>query len=336
MGCALTTSGGVRCWGNNERGQLGDGTTTVRYAPVDVLDLNSGVSAVKTNGLHTCAIVWGGLVKCWGYNATGELGDGTTTTRLAPVAVTGLGSGVVAIAVGAKHSCAVTSSGGVKCWGDNSIYQLHDGTSVARPTPVDVAGLPSGVVDITAGAGGTCALMTNGGVKCWGYSFCGRNVDCMMLRTSPGDVSGLVSSVGALESRIDGEIFRIAQTCGLVNGGVVCWGDEFRGLVAGTDGAFTSSKGPFFRFARGFDYSCALTGTGGVKCAGSNFYGELGNGSVSVGQAGWDAAASRVLSDVTGLTRGVIAISASGSSTCALTSVGRIFCWGTSTHSGVY
>ena len=156
-----------------------------------------------------------------------------------------------------------------------------------------------------------------------------------MLRTSPGDVSGLVSSVGALESRIDGEIFRIAQTCGLVNGGVVCWGDEFRGLVAGTDGAFTSSKGPFFRFARGFDYSCALTGTGGVKCAGSNFYGELGNGSVSVGQAGWDAAASRVLSDVTGLTRGVIAISASGSSTCALTSVGRIFCWGTSTHSGV-
>lgn len=328
MGCALTTSGGAKCWGANDRGQLGDGTTVVRYAPVDVLGLNSGVSAIQTSGLHTCAIVWGGLVKCWGYNGSGQLGDGTTNTQLAPVAVADLGSGVVAIALGAHHTCAVTSSGGVKCWGDNSTYQLHDGTSSLRKTPVNVGGLSSGVVGITAGGGSTCALMNNGGVKCWGYTFCRLNLRLCTGNqlTSPGDVTGLVGSVSAMASQADTNPSVWHPICGLGNGGVVCWGDEYRGLVAYSY-LFSASAGPFSRVARGYEHSCALTGTGGVKCAGSNWSGQLGNG-YSTGE-------SNVPSDVTGLTSGAIAISAEGRSTCALTSVGRVLCWGTSTHSAV-
>ena len=85
--CVLLKTGGVKCWGDNSHGQLGDGTTANRNAPVDVVGLTSGVTAAVAGGDHTCAMVNGGVVKCWGANANGELGDGTTTDRNTPVAV---------------------------------------------------------------------------------------------------------------------------------------------------------------------------------------------------------------------------------------------------------
>jgi hypothetical protein len=85
--CARTTEGGVKCWGWNFYGQLGDGTTTKRHRPVNVSGLVSGVSAITAGGAHTCARTAGGGVKCWGDNEYGQLGDGTTTTRLTPVNV---------------------------------------------------------------------------------------------------------------------------------------------------------------------------------------------------------------------------------------------------------
>ncbi len=150
--CALTSSGGVKCWGRNIQGQLGDGTTTDSPTPVDVSELSSGVSAITAGGAHTCALTSSGGVKCWGN------GYGLTSAE-----VNGLSSGVSAIVAGGSHTCALTSGGGVKCWGDNQIGELGDGTTTNSPTPVEVSGLSSGVSAIEAGGSHTCALTSTVG-----------------------------------------------------------------------------------------------------------------------------------------------------------------------------
>ncbi len=139
--CALTAAGGVRCWGDNFFGQLGDGTTTERHTPVDVTGLTSGVAAVSAGARHTCAVTTASGLKCWGRNLFGQLGDGTTTERHTPVDVTGLTSGVAAVSAGGLHTCAVTTAGGLKCWGRNITGPVGDGTTTDRHERVDVGSL---------------------------------------------------------------------------------------------------------------------------------------------------------------------------------------------------
>lgn len=230
--CALTILGGVKCWGSNQWGELGIGFFTgVFPTPLDVVGLSSGIVAISTGGNQTCALTSGASAKCWGYNNFGQLGDGSTTDRAVPVDVLGLGSGVVAVSAGASATCALTSLGGVKCWGSNAFGGLGDGTTVDKSTPVDVLGLSTGVVAISAGAGSTCALKAGGSVKCWGDNSLGQLGDgSTVAKTTPVDVVGLDSGVVYLTG--SGAAHRCVV---LTSGAVKCWGfNNFGQLGDGT------------------------------------------------------------------------------------------------------
>ena len=169
--CALKRDGRVTCWGNDDLGQVG-GDKMSSSPPVVVKGL-ADVTAIAAGYLHSCAITRGGGVKCWGSNYVGELGDGTRVDSSVPVDVAGLSSVVRTISAG-RHTCAVTDAGAVKCWGDNSHRQLGSASVASSETLLDVAGLARGVTGIAAGEIHTCALMTDGGVKCWGDNFVGQ------------------------------------------------------------------------------------------------------------------------------------------------------------------
>ncbi|MDE3089704.1 MAG: RCC1 repeat-containing protein [Chloroflexota bacterium] len=333
--CALTSGGGVMCWGSNSSGQLGDGgggtpcyaNEVCRLTPVNVSGLTSGVSAIAAGYYHTCALMSGGGVKCWGPDDHGQLGDGTTTNRLAPVDVIGLTSGVSAIAAGLYHTCALMSAGGVKCWGYNGYGQLGDDTTNDHHTPVDVSVLTSGVSAIAAGAFHTCALLPRDRVKCWGDNPFGQLGDGTTTeRNTPVDVNGLTSGVSAIAAGY-------YHTCALTSGGgVKCWGHNNVGQLGIGSSDHNAHSTPVDvigltsgvnAIAAGGDHTCALTTSGGVKCWGSNPYGELGDGTVPTSP--WNKPTPV---DVTGLTSGVYAIAAGDDHTCALTTSGGVKCWG--------
>lgn len=280
--CALTTGGGVKCWGYNFYGQLGDNTTTRRFTPVDVSGLTSGVIAVAAGEYHTCAVTSGGGVKCWGYNNSGQLGDGTTTQRRTPVDVSGLSSGVSAVDAADRHTCALTAGSGMKCWGLNSIGQLGDGTTTAHSTPVDVSGLTSGVIAVAAGGGHSCAVSTGGGVQCWGGNSWGQLGDTTTTtRLTPVAVYDLANATAVAPGGY--------HTCGLAAGGVSCWGNNSYGQL-GSGSLVQQSTRPLSTIgltsgvsvvASGEYHTCAVTSGGAVKCWGANSEGELGDGTTT-------------------------------------------------------
>ncbi|MEM7124844.1 MAG: hypothetical protein AAF702_00870 [Chloroflexota bacterium] len=126
--CVVNTTGGAKCWGGNNHGQIGNDATDPS-PPADVIGLTANVAFIHAGRSHSCALTNNGGAKCWGLNTFGRLGDGTNADqRLAPVDVIGLESDVASMTIGSDHTCALTTGGGVKCWGANNNSQLGNGT----------------------------------------------------------------------------------------------------------------------------------------------------------------------------------------------------------------
>jgi alpha-tubulin suppressor-like RCC1 family protein len=277
--CALTTAGGVQCWGYNYYGELGNGTSTTSSTPVDVTGLSSGVTAIATGYSHSCALTNAGGVECWGDNVNGELGNGTVSSiSPVPVNVTGLSSGVTAIAAGWVHTCALTNAGGVECWGDNGNGQLGDGTTTDSSTQVNVTGLSSGVTAIAGGNNFTCAVTSSGGVECWGVNNFGQ------LGNGTGTDSYIPVNVTGLSSGVTAITAGGSLTCAVTSSSEVqCWGDN-GGYIG--NGQFVDSTTPVdvaglsdvVAISAGTSYICAITSSNQLKCLGLNDNGELGNG----------------------------------------------------------
>jgi alpha-tubulin suppressor-like RCC1 family protein len=227
--CAVTNAGGVKCWGRNTYGQLGDGSTATRTSPVDVTGIASGAIAVAAGGDHACAILATSALKCWGRNDSGQLGNGSLASSPAPVAVTGLGFGVSVVSLGTDHSCAIGPNSALLCWGSGQNGKIGDGAAATTPrtTPTAVAGLPSGVSTVAAGATHTCASAgSSRQVKCWGTNLNFRIGDApaTLASAAPVDIPGQIN-VGVLAG---GNGF----ACSLAgNGRVQCWGDNSLGQL---------------------------------------------------------------------------------------------------------
>jgi alpha-tubulin suppressor-like RCC1 family protein len=337
--CALLTNGTVQCWGLNTFGELGDGMSTgpqtctaggtygCSSVPVAVSGL-TGVTAITAGHGHTCALLSGGTVECWGDNAYGELGNGSCTgpqqcsntdgayaCSTTPIAVPGL-SNVTAVAAGDEgtHTCALLSGGSVKCWGSGELGALGNGmtagpqtcswgsfTYTTFTTPVAVSGL-AGATSVAAGGDVSCALVSGGGVDCWGYNEGGQLGDGTATGPEKCDVVYACSTTPVAVTNLAAAATSVvtggADTCVLLSGGTVeCWGTNVQGgLGVGADaGTLQCDFGSqcstipvavsvltgVTSLAAGGDHTCALQANGTVWCWGNNTTGQLGNGAAS-------------------------------------------------------
>ena len=266
---------------------------------------------------HTCARMSDGSARCWGLNDAGQLGNGTTTDSRIPVLVSGLASGVVAIAGGDEHSCALMSDGTVRCWGSNFDGQLGDGTTTQRVTPVNVIGVANALA-VSASTAHSCALLSSGGVKCWGYNGDGQLGDGTTNdHLTAVSVSGITSA-----KRIEAGY---AHSCAqLASGAVSCWGYNADGQLG--NGGQNSSSTPVIvtplagatSIALGWDHGCALLSDASVRCWGYNADGEIGDGTTT------SRSSPVATSGVTTATR----LAAGYNHACVLLTDGSMRCWG--------
>jgi alpha-tubulin suppressor-like RCC1 family protein len=276
--CGLSISGAAFCWGAQFGGELGDGTFTTRTVPTPV---SGGLlfSMIDLGMAHTCAIgATDLLVYCWGYNNSGQVGDGTTTTRLAPTALPG--RFYATMTAGPFHACALLSSGPTQCWGANGNAMLGDSTTTERSLPVKPAGPQLTFSKLTSARYHTCGLRTNS-TYCWGNDDVGQVGDGGFSgnRTYPTLVSGglIFSEIAAGGSQSGGGGF----TCALTAAGTAwCWGGNVHGQVG--DGTTTTRRQPtqviggisFTKISAGPTQACGLTSAGAIYCWGLNTAGQ--------------------------------------------------------------
>jgi len=274
-GCGLTESGMAWCWGSNESGQLGDGTTRDRDAAV-LVQTNGSFSQLMAGLSHTCGLDAAGAAFCWGRNVNGQLGDRSRQDRSTPGPVQD-GASFRSLAAGWNHTCGLSPGGQLLCWGLNGDGQLGDGTRIDRLVPTPVSG---SFQTVAAGSGHTCGI-SGDRVLCWGsnqFGQLGNGTPGTAGTSTPAPVQGLPSpprsvTVGAV------------HTCALLsNGEAYCWGQNLHGQLG--DGTAENRALPvqvegglsFVSLYAGGAVTCGLADDGARYCWGMNQNGQLGDG----------------------------------------------------------
>ena len=319
--CAILDDSSLQCWGSNEFGQLGDGTTTDRLTMTDVsLDAARTATSISSGKDHTCSILDNGELQCWGRNNYGQLGDGTNSHSISPVGA--ILSGVpVQISSGDWHTCAIMDDASLQCWGRNADGQLGDGTNIDSSTPVSVA-IGENVLAVSTGGSHTCAITESWALKCWGSNDNGQlGIGSTDSSSSPTTVTlgGNAVAISAGSS----------HTCSLLQGNnVKCWGDNSKGQLgdggtnqqndAATVGVTLAGA---ISIDTGRDHTCAVDSSDSLHCWGGSADGQVGEGSNS------EQVSTPATIDL-GQNLGALSISSGGSYTCVVGSNDLARCWG--------
>ncbi|MEO2055344.1 MAG: hypothetical protein ABGX83_08670 [Nitrospira sp.] len=220
-------------------GQLGDGTTFDSSTPVTVVGISDAIS-IGVGFRHSCAVISGGKIKCWGFNFFGQLENGTSNSSSTPVLVDGI-SNAVSISLGRLHTCALLTGGSLKCWGDNNAWQL--GSPIITPSGLfNFSSVPLLIeeiidaVDVASGANHSCALIVNGMIECWGINFFGELGNRIILGSHvPVNVTGISTATS-----ISATLFH--NCARLSDGTIKCWGNNQFGQLG--NGTTTNSISP--------------------------------------------------------------------------------------------
>lgn len=284
--CALTAAGAAYCWGRNDSGQVGDGSTDARPRPTPVGGA-SRYASVSVGSRHVCGLTLRGDVECWGRNDVGQVGVANAEAAVRSPTRVPLPEPVASVTAGAGHTCARTGAGRVYCWGLNDFGQLGRGAPSGSASP----GLVSGglaFTDVSAGNVHTCGVVADGRAYCWGNNFSGRlGTGDLVGRSEPAPIAGGIT-FGSVSA--GGE-----HTCGLTPAGdAYCWGSNFRGQLGDgldlggplrldqRDRPVPTPVATGLRFAQvtagGEAHTCGRTRASAVLCWGSNEVGQLGLG----------------------------------------------------------
>ena len=300
--CAILDNGDLKCWGWDNKGQLGDGgTNTDTNAPSSTaINLGTGRTAVAVSAgeLHTCAILDNGDLKCWGRDSSGQLGDGGTNTNTnAPSSTAinlGTGRTAVAVSAGELHTCVILDNGDLKCWGYDYQGQLGDGgtntdTNAPSSTAIDL-GTGRTAVAVSAGQYHTCAILDNGDLKCWGQDSQGQLGDGgSNTNTNAPSSTAIDLGTGRTAVAVSAGHY---HTCAILdNGDEKCWGyDNLGQLGDGGSNPGTNTNAPSstaidlgtgrtaVAVSAGQYHTCAILDNGDLKCWGWDNKGQLGDG----------------------------------------------------------
>lgn len=299
-------------------------STTTTSTTTTTVPTSIQAKAIASGDTFSCAIRYDDSVRCWGYNASGRLGDGTTIDRLSPVDVVGLGP-ASAIALGDNHACAIVADGAVKCWGANLNGQLGDGTNTASSVPVDVVGI-TGATQISAGSYTTCVIVADGAIKCWGVNYRGQLGNNTFVPSNvPVDVVGITGAT-SVDTMLE-------LTCAVVGGAVKCWGGNEHGILGWFDiwpSPVSSRSVPVdipglgsggAQVALAYGTACVRMIDQTVKCWGTDSSPSFARGDGSVDSSAQPPTTVSGLTDAT-------AISGGRWTFCALRTAGDLSCWG--------
>jgi alpha-tubulin suppressor-like RCC1 family protein len=318
VACALLNNNTIKCWGHNDHGQLGNGTTTTGpvSTPVQVLGISNATTIVSV-GWSSCAILSDATVKCWGQNDYSQVGSAAGANAPTPVAVPNV-SNATALALGWNHSCALISDSTVKCWGRCSEKQCGDGASGTNAPPTTVSGV-SGVKAISAYDYHTCAIMSDDTVKCWGQTNLGTAATTVNQNPTTV-VNASQQAITGVTMIASGKNFDLAVNAS----GMYAWGNGNTGtlgdgqmtsrLTAALVSGITNPKGISARYLT----ACALLQDGTVDGWGENDSGMLG-----IDSEKFFIPSPQLIPGLTGVTQ----IAVGQSTTCALKN-GNVYCLG--------